>query len=237
MVQSGPNRVSSIHREGHRRATGTTVLIFRQCCPQAWVCMHVCVVCVCSSFCQCQWCWCWTSCGGYIFDESCGFKPWSVLVHTNNGQQQAEEVWNVFQALISAHILNDKSTLIITAVKAPINWLCLQCETIATTHLLVWAWERRRKLREAIERWSEKRGESDRGTTWQWMKRERDWPWRRRDRGVRDRRPMYFYKLKTAFACQRSPEELIMRPAAAHCINMLFHILIRKITSKKREEY
>ncbi len=56
----------------------------------------------------------------------------------------------------------------------------------------------------------------------EWREREND-----SERGGREGREteqlMYFYKLKTAFACQRSPEELMMYPVAAHCTHTHTH--------------
>lgn len=71
-----------------------------------------------------------------------------------------------------------------SAVRAPINWLCFWCETIAITHLLVWAWERRRNWGKWLSggAWEvEKMTEDQCGNEW------REWQWKRRGREVRDR--------------------------------------------------
>lgn len=101
-----------------------TVLLNIQTFSSLSLCVRVCIL---------QWRLC--------IDESGGFKPRSVLdLHTDNDQ------WTELRKpALTTH--TDTNTLVITAVRALINWPCLQRETIATSHLLVWAWERRREKR------------------------------------------------------------------------------------------
>lgn len=96
-----------------------------------------------------------------------------MLLHTDNGQHWAEEVWNFFQMLISTHTHSH------IQYKHTRHECCQGPNKLAV--FLVWnnsynpsvsvGVRKTKKLREVIKWWSVRSGKDDRGSMWKWMKR------------------------------------------------------------------